>query len=524
MRGSPSAGPAGLQADQRDVHAAVPAEVPLDVLFDGRRVWSVVASSDDVTPAGVAVLAWPEPLRRFLHGRTQIEICEHASGRCLARGEVQFGDGDERVAVVDSAGRALAMHKWGKLGHVFEDVTDDDKSVYLDQVDEVLQLLADDCGVPAFLSYGTLLGAVRNGRLIGHDVDVDLGYLSAHSAPVDVIRESFAIERALAARTGWRISRANGGFLQLFPPQRDGARRNIDVFSCFCTDTGGLYQINDIGTRGDRSVIVPLTSVLLEGRQFPAPARPEVLLEAAYGPSWRVPDPTFRYSGTPTRRRMRMWVGGLREARDTWSRFYNAHLAEIPLEPSLFATWVQDQLGDEWVVDVGCGNGRDVLFFAASGHPALGLDVVPSAYRPAQAQARRQSSPAEFRPLNLSSLRDTLQMGALLARRPGPRAVTARFLLHNLDRAARDNFWRLCSMALSSGGRCYVEFRTPADKTRPTHFPTARARGLAPRAVVREAERHGAVVVERRVGRRMAPFHEEDPIVCRLVLEWPGTR
>ena len=36
-------------------------------------------------------------------------------------------------------------------------------------------------GVEAFLAYGTLLGAVREGRLLGHDSDADLGYVSRHT-------------------------------------------------------------------------------------------------------------------------------------------------------------------------------------------------------------------------------------------------------------------------------------------------------------------------------------------------------
>ena len=53
-------------------------------------------------------------------------------------------------------------------------------------------------GIDAFPAYGTLLGAVREGRLIGHDSDADLGYVSEHTHPVDVVRESFRLQRALA--------------------------------------------------------------------------------------------------------------------------------------------------------------------------------------------------------------------------------------------------------------------------------------------------------------------------------------
>ena len=55
------------------------------------------------------------------------------------------------------------------------------------------------CGVAAFPAYGTLLGAVRAGKVIGHDNDADVGYISGHTHPVDVIRESFRLQRELCA-------------------------------------------------------------------------------------------------------------------------------------------------------------------------------------------------------------------------------------------------------------------------------------------------------------------------------------
>ena len=40
----------------------------------------------------------------------------------------------------------------------------------------------------------------------------------------------------------------------------------------------------------------------LGGRPMPVPARPEKLLEATYGPGWRVPDPAFKFTTPPTHR------------------------------------------------------------------------------------------------------------------------------------------------------------------------------------------------------------------------------
>ena len=55
-------------------------------------------------------------------------------------------------------------------------------------------------GIEPFLAYGTLLGAVREQKFLGHDSDADVAYVSASSNPVDVVRESFRLQRAVHDR------------------------------------------------------------------------------------------------------------------------------------------------------------------------------------------------------------------------------------------------------------------------------------------------------------------------------------
>lgn len=509
-----------IRATDEGLWVSAPGGVPLDVMFDGRRVWSASLERAD---GDTGLLAWPPALVPHLNGRAVIEVREHGADLPLARATVTLGSSSAPLELVDDKGRPLSLHKWGKLNQTFETLDAAAREHYLDQVERVLDVLANDCSLPAFISFGTLLGAVRDGRLIGHDVDVDLGYLSRHDTPVDGIRESFAVERVLRDRLGWRVHRANGGFLQIFPPQLDGSTRNIDVFTCLCTSSGRLYQVNDIATKGDRSVIVPLQTIELEGRRLPAPAQPEVLLRAAYGRGWRVPDPTFRYKASLRRHRIQSWVGGLRENRDRWSRFYRDHGDEVPTRASRFARWVEPQLDAERVIDVGCGNGRDVAYFARHGHAAVGLDVLSAPSRARLRSAARRGLPVAFQPLNLASLRDVLTTGTHLGRADQSTAVVARMLLHGLDDATRDYFWRLCRAALHGGGRAYLEFRVPADADRPKHFTWDKGtRTLDPDIAVAEALRYGATLVQRTTGTGFAPFHEEDPVVCRLVLEWPA--
>ena len=82
------------------------------------------------------------------------------------------------------------------MAQTFDTRSDEHVAPLLDSIEEVLAALAE-AGIEAFPAYGTLLGAVREQHLIGHDSDADLGYVSGHGHPYDVIRESFRLQRRL---------------------------------------------------------------------------------------------------------------------------------------------------------------------------------------------------------------------------------------------------------------------------------------------------------------------------------------
>ncbi len=329
-----AASAANLWVDDDSLSFRAEEGLVLDCLFDGQRIWSIAVEDHPADAQGRRRAAWPGPIKTRLDGQAAVELREHVTGESLGVVEAQFGSGQGRVAMVDGEGRPVAVTKWGRMNRPFATT---DRAIiegYLDQVELVLAALRDDCGVPAFLSFGSLLGAVREGKLIGHDVDVDLGYFSSCEHPADVMLESFRIERVLRSK-GWRVVRENGGFLALFFTQDDGTTRNLDVFTAFrCDDR--LYQVHDVATDGDASSVLPLGTIDFEGRTMPVPAEPEVFLEAAYGPDWRIPNPAFKFT-TPRadKRRVAGWFGGLRGRRDFWKEFYAKRGKDVPKEPSL---------------------------------------------------------------------------------------------------------------------------------------------------------------------------------------------
>jgi hypothetical protein len=442
----------------------------VDVLFDGRRVWSFWLERDTESTvagrvAGLRTIEWPSALRKFLDGHTRVGLTEHVSGRVLFDRELAFGTSDERIQVVGKTGAPISLDKSGRISPTFDTRSADDVLPLLRAIDTVLDAIRS-AGIEPFLAYGTLLGAVREQKFLGHDSDADVGYVSDYSHPVDVVRESFQLQRAVHER-GFSTYRYSGGAFRIDVVEGDGVVRGLDVFSGFLDDAADgtrLYQMGEIGTPFRREWVHPLTTCTLEGHTFPAPAVPERWLEAAYGPSWAVPDPAFKFT-TPDRvtRQLNGWFRGTSTNRAAWERSYSGNRGQLPtIKPSALARRALRRLteGDTvrgTVIDVGAGRGADSLWLARQGLTVHAYDYVPGAAAAVQAAALEEGLDLAVRMLNLDEWRSVLVEGARMARVEGPRLMIARHVADATNGFGRDSLARFAAMALRGGGRLFVD-------------------------------------------------------------------
>ncbi|CAB4692267.1 MAG: class I SAM-dependent methyltransferase [Actinobacteria bacterium] len=465
-------------------------DVVVDALFDGRRIWSFWVRRDTGPARALRRrVDWPRAMRPHLRGTSQVTLREHVSGRTLWDGEIAFGDESRRVTFVDRQGQEISLDKSDRFSPTFSVRTEADLAPLLDAMGDLLDLLGRE-GVAAFPAYGTLLGAVREGQFLGHDSDADLGYVSAASNPVDVVVESFRLQRA-AARAGFDTYRYSGTAFRVRVIESDGTARGLDVFGGFL-DHGRLYLMGEVGVDFRDDWIHPLGTTTLAGRSFPAPARPEKLLEAMYGPSWRVPDPAFKFeTSAHTQTLLNQWFRGTSTHRREWER--RAALRRrrpVPGGASKLArTVARREPAGTHVLDIGAGRGRDALWLAGKGLTTTAYDYVPGQLRRAAETAAERSVPLDVRELNLDEWRSVLSEGARLSRLPGRRAILARHVMDATDDFGRRSLARLGSMALRGGGRMYVETWTGegAGEDGLVPLPIARVR--------RVLEAHGARIV-----------------------------
>ena len=493
----------------------------IDVLFDGRRVWSFWLQRDtEWTLPGVWSIAWPAALQKVLDGHTRLTVTEHVGGRVLFDRELRFGTGEERIEFVGRSGAPISLDKSGRISPTFDTRSAADVEPLLKAIRTVLDAIGS-AGIDAFVAYGTLLGAVREKRFLGHDSDADLAYVSASGHPCDVVRESFRLQRVIHER-GFRTYRYSGAAFRVDVVEGDGVVRGLDVFAGYIDEVGAasttgsrLYQMGEIGADFRREWVYPLTTCTLEGHTFPAPAVPERWLEAAYGRSWAVPDPAFQFV-TPDRtvRQLSGWFRGTSTNRAAWERAYSGARGKVPHgSPSQRAKRVRRLLGaGGTVIDVGAGRGTDSLWLARQGLSVHAYDYVPSAAYAARDAAAAEGHDLTVRMLNLDEWRSVLAEGARMSRVEGPKVMLARHVADATNRFGRESLARFASMSLRGGGRLLLDVWTGGGQVPDRLHPVALDR------VARSLSEQGARILVTR--ERPARPGSQRSRRGRLVAQW----
>lgn len=508
------------QIDGKGIRLSRGYDGPLDVLIGGHRVWSFATGRDAVRAGNGLFVAWPRPLAVLLDGRAEVTVVPHNGGEALFDGPVRFGRSDRTLRLVDDLGHPLSLDKGGRMQRTFDDFADESRVELVAAAQRVVVDLTEACGLDAYLCYGGLLGAARAGRMIGHDSDLDLAFLSRYTHPFDIIRESRAAERTMAS-LGWQVVRMSAANFKIWVPLPSGKRAGVDVFGSFHVDDH-FHITGSLRGRLDRDAIVPFGEIELEGVRFPAPADVERFLAFTYGPDWKVPDPAFHFDHPPENvRRMSHWFRGTRNRLPHWQQFYKGPHRAVPSGPSRFAAWAHERMEPgSPVVELGSGTGRDAVWLAQQGHAVLASDYCSGA-RAATTTAQREAGlRAAYRPINLESLQSSLVAATRLAHEPRPRTIYARGLIDALAPTGRLGLWRFCAITGRRGGLTFLEFRTPRSRDQPTHFGEHQRTYADPDAIVAEIARAGGTVLERVEGRGLAPLGKEDPMTCRLVVTW----
>jgi SAM-dependent methyltransferase len=201
-----------------------------------------------------------------------------------------------------------------------------------------------------------------------------------------------------------------------------------------------------------------------------------------------------------------------------WDDFYRAKTT--PISPSQFAVFSLSECLPDFVVDIGCGNGRDTLFFAQSYVESLGIDGSLSAIEACVLDAQRFNfSNTKFINIDISdkSLLDVVSKS--IPTDCKNLMIYCRFFVHAIDIMEEEALLRLVSeLLLKYPGRFACEFRTNEDEMLPKMTPNHFRRFVDPAAFVSVAKMFGLHCEYFVQGRGMAKFGRDDAHVARVIL------
>lgn len=387
----------------------------------------------------------------------------------------------------------------------------------------------DKFGYDLFPTYGTMLGAIREGDFIGHDNDFDSVYISRETSS-EKVRQEFVDICEFLIDEGYSVFSKKTHIWVRVPD----TRYKFDIFYSYFTPEG-KYKLS-YGYHGEElqksDEFFELVDHKINDLTIQIPKNSEKMLGQIFGNDWRIPNPGFSHHALSRRWDTNYHLSAEQVSSLYWKQFYR----DNPISGgSMFAEFVAQRIGPASVIaELGCGTGRDSVYFAKQGftisasdrsadaieqgrQSASGLDNIK--FSQVDASSKEQvagflrdsfapsSKKSLLTPVKLESSRDL----------PDSNLLYMRFFLHAVSKEVQDVILDSAQENLPKGAMIAVEFRTEKDKTEIHIYGRHYRRFIPMFEIVQELRNREFSIEHAEEGRGLSPYNEEDPFLCRII-------
>lgn len=206
---------------------------------------------------------------------------------------------------------------------------------------------------------------------------------------------------------------------------------------------------------------------------------------------------------------------------DYWNSYYSNHPVAINNEESAFSRMaLQYMETGKSLIEFGCGNGRDSLFFAASGIHVIGIDVSSNAIDMLNSviSSRTDMKSAQFLCEDFS--------GECVLFQIQHDYCYSRFTLHAITEDQQQRALKNAWSTLVAGGMFFIEVRSVRDDIygkgecvgkHAYIFNSHFRRFIDKEELIFALKQIGFEILYEAEGRGFAPYKDEDPVIIRIV-------
>ena len=191
-----------------------------------------------------------------------------------------------------------------------------------------------------------------------------------------------------------------------------------------------------------------------------------------------------------------------------WNNFYSKN---ITFPPSQFAAMTASELEETTgILEIGCGNGRDAVFFSSRGHSVRAIDASKVAIEKNK-QANLGNPLTQFIHLDAKDIRRIVRENKSTIG-----AVYSRFFLHSIDEKIQNEIISSIVEESNPGTKVFFEYRTTEDEKIKKIFGQHFRRYIDHEDLVRSLKAVGLEIIYEIAGGGMAYYKGEDPHVGRI--------